>query len=534
MKRRRTVGLSMGATLIWALSIALAPAAMGATRTPNLTSAYINGDTGLASQNADVTAGSNCATPDRRDTQQTSTLATTDRNVHVDACLFRSSDELALSNVNGTATFDSSGKGYISTCKDPDGKGIKRAYRRDRTGDGRVDQCVMTGYQNRGIAGDREFHIRVNHTGAAGIQTITFCYDSDRNGCSDESVKTRVTITWVKRAALASSYINPDTGTATANPDVAAASDCAASDQADVQQLSTTGTTNRNVHNDACLFVGSQVDTSTFDGRASFDSSGVGSISACPDPDGAGPKTATLTDQNGDGRMDLCRLTGYQSTGATGDGEYHARMNNTDTVGDQVVVFCYDNDRNGCTDETVTSRTTITWVNTPTRASSYFNPDTGAVTANANVDAASDCGNPDVEDTQQLSPAASTSRNVHNDACLFVSSANLDQDTSDFDGAAAFDSSGVGAISACPDPDGTGPKTATLTDQNSDGRMDLCRVTGYQATGLDGDGEYHARLNNSTTVGDQFVTFCWDRNANGCADELLVKKVVIHWIATAP
>ena len=50
--------------------------------------------------------------------------------------------------------------------------------------------------------------------------------------------------------AFASSYINPDTEAAAANPDVRRSSDCYLPDQYDQQRLSTAGTTDRNVHYD--------------------------------------------------------------------------------------------------------------------------------------------------------------------------------------------------------------------------------------------------------------------------------------------
>jgi len=42
------------------------------------------------------------------------------------------------------------------------------------------------------------------------------------------------------------------------------------------------------------------------DGPASFQSFGAGYISACPDPDGAGPKYAILRDTNDDGGGQCC------------------------------------------------------------------------------------------------------------------------------------------------------------------------------------------------------------------------------------
>ncbi len=156
----------------------------------------------------------------------------------------------------------------------------------------------------------------------------------------------------------ASSYINPDTGAATANPDVDPGSNCFTPDQYDMQAFSPAGTATKNVHNDACFLEnGIKVD-----GPASFQSRGVGFINACPDPDGAGPKVAVLSDRNGDGRNDLCFQSGYQQKGTAGDLEFHARMNNnTAMAGTQYVTWCSDADRDGCDDEWNKSSIRIDW-----------------------------------------------------------------------------------------------------------------------------------------------------------------------------
>lgn len=165
------------------------------------------------------------------------------------------------------------------------------------------------------------------------------------------------------RPDRAVSYINPDTGAATANPDVAANSSCFAPDRFDVQRLSDPGTANRNVHNDACFFGSSRDSGSTtkLDAPATYQATGVGFISACPDPDGAGPKFAVLSDTNGDGRNDRCFQSGYQMKGMAGDMEFHARLNNSTAEGRQTVVWCYDNDQNGCSDEYVRDTIRIDW-----------------------------------------------------------------------------------------------------------------------------------------------------------------------------
>ncbi|CAN5256708.1 hypothetical protein BH24CHL10_BH24CHL10_08030 [soil metagenome] len=152
-------------------------------------------------------------------------------------------------------------------------------------------------------------------------------------------------------AASAASYINPDTGAATENPDVDPASECETPDQSDTQEVSPAGETINNVHNDACLFDESGIDV---DAQVSFESSGVGVISACPDPDGDGPKTAT-----NDGTT--CTMSGFQETGMPGDLEYHARLN-SEEAGTQTVVFCADPEGNGCDDATISDTITIDWV----------------------------------------------------------------------------------------------------------------------------------------------------------------------------
>lgn len=160
-------------------------------------------------------------------------------------------------------------------------------------------------------------------------------------------------------AVRASSYINRDTGMPTENPDVNIPSNCTSPDPADVQVLSPAGTAVNNVHNDACLFA---ADGSVADGPATFESFGVGGISACPDPDLGGPRTAVAHDHNGDGRNEHCHLSGYQLRNAPGDFEYHARLNNTTTPGQQRVLFCADPDTDGCLDERIVAQVAVGWV----------------------------------------------------------------------------------------------------------------------------------------------------------------------------
>jgi hypothetical protein len=160
------------------------------------------------------------------------------------------------------------------------------------------------------------------------------------------------------------------------------------------------------------------------------------------------------------------------------------------------------------------------------RASSYINSDGGT---NADVNQDSSCAAPDRYDRQRVSTKASGNpgnRNVHNDACF------LDSNGNKADGPASFKSRGRGYISACPDPDGTGPKYAVLRDTNGDGRNDLCFQSGYQQStlpGTAGDEEFHTRLNNTGRDGIQRVVWCSDADADGCGDEDVKRYITIRW-----
>ena len=160
------------------------------------------------------------------------------------------------------------------------------------------------------------------------------------------------------------------------------------------------------------------------------------------------------------------------------------------------------------------------------RAASYINSDGGE---NGNVDSDSSCKTPDRYDRQRVSSRASGSpgnRNVHNDACF------LDANGNKADGPASFQSRGVGYISACPDPDGAGPKYAILRDTNGDGRKDLCFQSGYQEMALPttpGQEEFHARMNNRSVNGRQRVVWCSDADADGCSDEDVKRRITIKW-----
>lgn len=162
------------------------------------------------------------------------------------------------------------------------------------------------------------------------------------------------------------------------------------------------------------------------------------------------------------------------------------------------------------------------------RAASYINSDGGA---NRNVDPSSSCSTPDQYDRQRISSKSSGNpgdRNVHNDACF------LDMNGNKADGPASFQSFGAGYISACPDPDGTGPKYAILRDTNGDGRTDLCFQSGYQEStipGTAGDEEFHARVNKNTGEGRQYVVWCSDADADGCSDEDVADRIAVRWFS---
>lgn len=161
------------------------------------------------------------------------------------------------------------------------------------------------------------------------------------------------------------------------------------------------------------------------------------------------------------------------------------------------------------------------------KPASYINPDIGAATANPDVNANSSCFDPDKYDMQAFSPAGTATKNVHNDACFLDDRGNkVGENTG-----ASFQSRGVGFISACPDPDGAGPKIAILRDLNGDGRNDSCFQSGYQDKGIAGDDEFHARLNNNTAAaGTQSVKWGRDADADGRIDGD-DENITIEWSA---
>ena len=144
------------------------------------------------------------------------------------------------------------------------------------------------------------------------------------------------------------------------------------------------------------------------------------------------------------------------------------------------------------------------------RPVAYVNPDTGKATANPNARAGSSCGNPDQADTQPLGDEATGTGNVHVDACLFDGTTRVDTQ-------AAFEVSGVGKVTGCPDADMTGAKTATKTDAS-------CLHTGYEAA----NSEYHVRVTSATAC-VQTVTFCADPEGDGCGNAEATSVVRITW-----
>ncbi len=158
-------------------------------------------------------------------------------------------------------------------------------------------------------------------------------------------------------------------------------------------------------------------------------------------------------------------------------------------------------------------------------AASYVNRDTGAATENSNINSNSNCFTPDrYDEVQQVSPAGTATKNVHNDACL------LDDRGQKLDDGATYESYGVGNISACPDPDNAGPRTAVLSAGPTGKAATRCTQSGYQVKNTAGDKEFHARL-NSTQPGQQTVVWCYDNALNGCFDDNIQDTIVINWVA---
>ena len=168
------------------------------------------------------------------------------------------------------------------------------------------------------------------------------------------------------------SYINSDGGK---NADVTNPSNCFHPDQYDMQKFSSVASGNpgdSNVHNDACFLDGNGNKVGKNVG-ATFVTTGTGYISACPDPDGAGPAIRILRDLDGDGRNDSCYQSSFQENPAlaAGNSEYHVRVNNTGMAGAQQVKWGIDRDGDGRIDDYRSSDIKVDWSSTGTTASSY-------------------------------------------------------------------------------------------------------------------------------------------------------------------
>ena len=168
------------------------------------------------------------------------------------------------------------------------------------------------------------------------------------------------------------SYINSDGGK---NDDVNNPSNCFSPDQYDMQKFSSVASGNpgdNNVHNDACFLDGNGNKVGKNIG-ATFVTTGTGYISACPDPDGAGPAIRILRDLNGDGRNDSCYQSSYQENPAlaAGNFEYHVRVNNTGMAGAQQVKWGMDRDGDGRIDDYRSDGIKVDWSSTGLTSSPY-------------------------------------------------------------------------------------------------------------------------------------------------------------------
>ena len=168
------------------------------------TVSYINGDAG---KNADVAPNSSCFSPDQYDMQAFSSVASGNpgnNNVHNDACFLDDRGNKVGKNIG--ATFQASGTGYISACPDPDGAGPAIARLRDLNGDGRNDSCFQSSYQEKGIAGDFEYHARVNNTGMTGEQSVKWGMDRDADGRIDSRDNDSIKVDWSATGMTGSGY----------------------------------------------------------------------------------------------------------------------------------------------------------------------------------------------------------------------------------------------------------------------------------------------------------------------------------------
>jgi hypothetical protein len=139
-------------------------------------------------------------------------------------------------------------------------------------------------------------------------------------------------------------YINPDVGEPTELSQVDPRSSCDEPVTSTTQPIGEVDAGTNNVHIDGCVrgLVGTPIDT-----QVSFESSGVGTIFACPDP-GEGKSSSRTADR--------CTLTGYEDDNL----EYHVRVV-SDSPGTQTVTMCVDEAGDGCADADETSTVTIEW-----------------------------------------------------------------------------------------------------------------------------------------------------------------------------
>lgn len=173
----------------------------------------MNPDTGMATENPNVREDSSCESPQKKDRQQLSAEGGSENNIHIDGCLFDSEG----APFDGTITFQSKGKGSIFACPDPDQRlaqapqvmnGEKRSFTHDHNGDGLIDDCHQTGYQEKDAAGDLEYHVRVNNDAKPGRQKVVFCFDPEQDieaaadeqppghGCKGAEHKDTIRIRW--------------------------------------------------------------------------------------------------------------------------------------------------------------------------------------------------------------------------------------------------------------------------------------------------------------------------------------------------
>ena len=171
---RTAAALAAGALAV--LSVAVAHPAHAAGERPV---AYVNPDTGKATENPGVAASSECETPVQADTMALGDEATGTGNVHVDACLFAGDER-----VDTKAAFEVEGVGVVAACPDADMGGPKTATKT-------ADSCLQDGFETA----NSEYHVRVV-SATAGVQTVRFCADPEGNGCGDADAVSSVRITW--------------------------------------------------------------------------------------------------------------------------------------------------------------------------------------------------------------------------------------------------------------------------------------------------------------------------------------------------